>query len=68
MEEAILEHKDEVDSLEELRRMIKATKIEIKNYAGDLYTLKETVSQANIVMKEAGNKGVDEGVMWDMDY
>jgi len=19
-------------------------------------------------MKEAGNKGVDEGVMWDMDY
>jgi len=39
-----MEHKDEVDSLEELRRMIKATKIEIKNYAGDLYTLKETVS------------------------
>ena len=47
--------------------MIKKTKNDIKNYAGDLYSLKSSVSQANVGFKEIG-KGVDEGILWDMDY
>ena len=35
----IMDLENEGDSLEDLRKMIKKTKTDIKNYAGDLYSL-----------------------------
>lgn len=46
--------------------MIKKTKLDIEDYADDLYTLKSSVSEANIGLREMG-KGVNEGVFWDLD-
>jgi predicted RNase H-like nuclease (RuvC/YqgF family) len=62
----IKEFKPENDSLEELRRMIRETKKEIEDYADDLYTLKSSVSEANLGFREIG-KGVNEGVFWELD-
>ena len=68
MKNLIVELENEGDSLEELRKMIKKTKTDIKNYAGDLYSLKtNVVSIANHHFKEIG-RGVDDGILWDIDY
>ena len=63
----IRESKNDTDDLEELRRMIKSTKKSIEDYAEDLYTLKSSVSEANIGFREIG-KGVNEAVFMDMDH
>lgn len=62
----IKENSDDYDGLEELRRMIRRTKREIEDYAGDLYCLKTSVSDANIGFKEIG-RGVNDDVMWDIE-
>ena len=67
MKNLIMELENKGDSLEELRKMIKKTKTDIKNYAGDLYSLKTNVCIANYHFKEIG-RGVDDGILWDIDY
>ena len=55
-----------MDPLEELRRMIKETKLNIEDYADEVYNLKNSVNEANMCFKEIG-KGINEGVFWEMD-
>lgn len=54
------------DDLEELRRMIKATQKNIENYADDLYSLKSSVSEANMGLREMG-RGIHEYVFLELD-
>ena len=57
---------DYIDPLEELRRMIKETKLSIEDYADEVYNLKNSVTEANSFFREGG-KGINEGIFWEMD-
>lgn len=57
---------DYIDPLEELRRMIKETKLNIEDYADEVYNLKNSVTEANSFFREGG-KGINEGIFWEMD-
>ena len=54
-----------IDLLEELRKMIKLTKLTIEDYANEVYDLKNTVIKANFSFRDAG-KGINENVFWEM--
>ncbi|KAL4436261.1 hypothetical protein ABPG74_015852 [Tetrahymena malaccensis] len=57
---------EELDDLEELRRMIAKTKKEIQGYAGEVYQLKNSISDLNLGYRGVGY-GVDEDLFSEMD-
>jgi len=58
----------DVDDLAELRRMIKETKKEMKNYGKEMLTLKNSVTELNAYANnELGYKASDNHMV-DMEY